>query len=74
MVAAVDNRTEPLTIRCRICGLDHVVIIAAQDFWDWNAGVKYIQEAFPYLTSGERELLLTGTCGKCFQKLYEEEQ
>ena len=74
MVTATDNRTEPLTIRCRICGWDHIVIICAADFWDWNSNIGYIQDCFPYLTSGERELLLTGTCGKCFAKLYEEEQ
>ena len=36
----------------------------------WVSGDKYIQEALPYLTAAERELLISKTCDKCWKKMY----
>jgi len=31
----------------------------------------HIQNAFPYLDSGQREILISGICGPCFDKIFE---
>jgi len=32
---------------------------------------KSIQDIFPELSSGERELFISGMCGECFDKVFE---
>jgi len=38
------------------------------DVRKWQTGTL-IQYAMPYLSAAERELLISGTCDECFQKL-----
>jgi hypothetical protein len=33
----------------------------------------YAQDAFPHLTADERELLISGTCGSCFNAMFPED-
>ena len=35
----------------------------------WRDGMK-AQDAFPYLNNDERELLISGTCGTCFDRMF----
>jgi len=35
----------------------------------WKNG-ELIQNVMPYLNEDERELLISGTCGKCFDKIF----
>ena len=44
-------------------------MVNGQDVVDWKGG-KYIQDAMPYLSADERELLISGTCGTCFDKMF----
>ena len=40
------------------------------DQWDqWHAGAL-IQDAFPHLSADDREILISGTCGACFDKMF----
>jgi hypothetical protein len=41
-----------------------------EDMVDWLSGSLPIQDAMPYLTIGERELLISGTCNDCFDILF----
>lgn len=58
--------------RCRTChettlfSLDHDALAR------WQSG-ELIQNCFPHLSADQRELLISGTCGKCFDKLFGEE-
>ena len=38
------------------------------DLQAWIKG-KHAQDAFPYLNAGERELLISGICNSCFDKM-----
>lgn len=69
MVCATQDRSFIIDIRCWRCGLDHVVILNKEDLLDWTSGVGYIEDIFDYLNANERELLLSNTCGKCFDAL-----
>ena len=61
-----------LTETCRKCGGIEVITVETQDLHDWKAG-KYIQEALSYLTADQRELLISGVCGPCFDAMFPDE-
>lgn len=61
-----DMSVEP---RCRKCGTTYPMMIDPDDYALWKGGV-YAQQAFPYLTAGERELLISATCDDCWSKLF----
>ena len=54
---------------CQFCKVDHVVMANETDVANWEAGAL-IQEAMPYLSDNDRELLISGTCGACFDKIF----
>jgi hypothetical protein len=68
MVAAVYDW--PIEVQCRICGVEYVTTVNSDDFRDWYNGISPIQNAFHYLSASERELILSETCGKCFDKMF----
>ena len=68
MVAAT-NRTDCVSRICRSCSESISLMVNGQDVVDWQGG-KYIQDAMPYLSVDERELLISGTCGSCFDKMF----
>lgn len=61
-----------LNITCKLCNKPYALKVNKEDFVDYNNG-KLIQDCFPYLTAGERELIISGICDTCFDKLYENE-
>lgn len=50
--------------RCPLCGATNRVIVFDADCDRWIDG-ELVQNAFPYLTADERELLVSGLCFKC---------
>ncbi len=54
---------------CRQCKVSAEMSVNRQDLADWRGG-KYIQDAMPYLSADQRELLISGTCGDCFDKMF----
>ena len=55
---------------CNTCEETECLLVDRQDFIDWRGG-KYIQDAMPYLSVDERELMISRTCGVCFDKMFE---
>lgn len=55
--------------RCPFCGRGHEVEVNESDYWDWDDGV-HVQDAFPYLSAGEREMLVSGICPNCWDKTF----
>ena len=55
--------------RCPICGKMNSIEIYKKDFEAWQNGAL-IQNVMPYLTAKERELLITGTCSECWDKMF----
>lgn len=70
MVCAINNRTYSMNCECKLCGKWQTILLNKKDFEDWDNGDKYIQEALPYLTAAERELLISQTCDDCWQKIW----
>ncbi len=57
---------------CRHCDAVHELTVNVEGFVSWQSG-KYIQDALPELSAGERELLISGTCDECWQRFLPEE-
>ena len=54
------------------CNTDYDIMVDPADLKRWHDG-EFIQVALDYLTEDERELLMSGTCGKCWDKLFPED-
>lgn len=64
-----DGRTLKVTRTCEAGGGNVTVFVNPADFEAYTAGRSQVQNLFPYLTADECELLLTGVCGPCFDKM-----
>ena len=62
-----------IDIRCVICKTPHSVLVPGAGYKLWASGQKHIQDALPMLSANERELLMSGICPHCFDKLFREE-
>ena len=70
---AMQLTDDTLQARCRTCGDTHILMVNAQDKKRWMEG-ELIQDAMPYLSADERELLISGTCETCFDKMFGSEE
>jgi L-lysine 2,3-aminomutase len=68
-MVALTNRDTDLTVPCRLCGRTYIVNVDADDIFAWRDG-ENIQDALDYLTPGQRELLISGTCDSCFNVIF----
>ena len=57
-------------IDCVQCGHEFTMMANEMDVANWREGSVFIQDAMPYLSDGERELFISGTCGACFDKMF----
>lgn len=59
-----------MLIRCRHCRESYIVPISEQEYLNWINKGTFIQDEFPQLDSNERELLISQTCGNCWNKIF----
>ena len=59
-------------VHCVQCGQLCEVAAYKSDIVEWQNG-KYAEDAFPYLTADERELLISRTCPDCWDRMFPEE-
>jgi len=62
-----------VTKPCTVCHQTSTVSVDALGFKQWQEG-KLIQEALPYLSADQRELLITGTHPECWDMMFGEEE
>ncbi len=58
-----------LNVQCVHCNTDYEIAVEKKDFDRWESG-ELIQDAMPYLTPGQRELLISNTCDACWDRLF----
>lgn len=58
---------------CPFCHHVHDVGVNELDFWDWEDGAL-VQDAFPYLSANEREMLISGICPDCWNDTFPPEE
>lgn len=59
------------TIPCPHCGNQSVIDVNGDELRNWKKG-HLMQVAFVSLTDSEREMLMTGICGKCWDEIWGE--
>jgi hypothetical protein len=47
-------------------------MVDPEDLKRWEGG-ELIQNAMPYVSAGDRELMISGTCGPCFDEMFGDE-
>ena len=67
---AFSHADSTVEIRCAMCGTSYAIMYNREDMVDWLSGLGFIQDVMPYLSNAERELLISRTCGDCFDKLF----
>jgi hypothetical protein len=58
---------------CRICDDEKLLDVTIEQLKAWRNGML-IQDAMPHLSPGDRELLISGICGSCFDELFPKEE
>lgn len=60
-----------LYTNCPFCGKRQYVTVEQEDYAKYVGG-EHAQEAFPYLTPAEREIIISGICEECWDNLFKE--
>lgn len=55
--------------QCPLCGDSAAVPVGTAAYQSWRAGTL-VQNAFPDLSRADRERLITGICGTCWDDLW----
>lgn len=58
---------------CPICGHENEIQVYPEDYLKWQAGAL-VQDAFPYLSADDREMLISGICPNCWDKMFNDEE
>jgi hypothetical protein len=59
-----------MTVQCQACGVDYHLSVDYDGYVAWKNGEGFIQDLLPDNTASERELLISGACGKCFDRMF----
>jgi hypothetical protein len=62
-----------MDVQCRLCGESKWIDCTVEqmtEFYMPRSERRYVQEIFPDLSVGDRELLISGTCDTCWQKMF----
>lgn len=57
---------------CIECKVLHEIHVSEEGLRRWESG-ELIQRAMPSVSEADRELLISGICGKCFDELFAED-
>lgn len=71
-IVAAENGEQMITIdtkRCPMCGKRDKVKVYPSHLKAWQSGIV-IQKAMPELNTDEREQMITGICGKCWNEMF----
>lgn len=61
-----------ITIRCNGCKILRSVPGTEQQVYDWQTRKQLVQNVFPNVDKELREMLISGTCPDCWNKLWAE--
>lgn len=65
------EKTTKFAIQCSKCRTEFLFELDSSRLKRWQSGEK-IQDLFPELVADIKELLISGVCGKCFDKMWQE--
>ena len=61
---------EDILVTCRCCSKGKLLRVDINKFDKWKSREMLAQNAFPHLTPPDRELIISGTCGKCWEDMF----
>jgi hypothetical protein len=67
------NTSVTITGMCRRCEINYAVTVQHDDYLKYYEGGALIQDAFPYLSVDDRELLISDLCGGCWASIFPKE-
>jgi len=59
-----------MTVHCSGCGVDYHLSVDYDGYVAWKKGEGFIQDLLPDNTDDERELLISATCGDCYDRMF----
>ena len=62
-----------MIFKCKICKEEFDLEVTASQLFQLKQGAL-VQNVFPYLNADERELIISGICGQCYDKLFENDE
>lgn len=65
----INYKEVSIVTECPFCGHANFVEVNEDDYLDWQDG-KLAQDAFPYLSADEREMLISGICPTCWDGMF----
>ena len=71
-VRAYEGQFSSYTFTCRTCKMTKTFNLKSADVQRWRNG-ELIQRVFPKLSIEDRELMISSTCGQCFDQLFGDE-
>ena len=57
--------------QCPFCGVAHIVYVSFDGYIAWKYEGVCAQDAFPELSDEDREMLISGICPDCWDKMEE---
>jgi len=70
-IVAYDPQYKMVYVRCEACRRVRKYYATLDMFTRWLEEDESIQNVMPHIDIDGRELLISGTCGKCFDKLFD---
>lgn len=56
--------------KCPMCGKETVFMVTDEQYQKYIDGKENVQRIFPELSCEEREMLITGICPDCWNKIF----
>lgn len=72
-VQPLGNEHTHVVKQCKDCGTEFKFCFTPVQ-WDRYMKGHHVQRVFPELSDDDRELFISGICGKCFDALFGEEE
>ena len=69
MAKKINYKELSIVTSCPFCGHANFVEVNEDDYFEWYNGAL-AQNAFPYLSADEREMLISGICPTCWEKTF----
>lgn len=63
-------QTFAVHVDCVACKRTELIYVVPMDYIMWAIKGVHAQDAFPYLTTDERESLITSMCLDCIEEMY----
>jgi hypothetical protein len=59
-----------LHVKCRTCDTQKSLRVNEANYYEWLDRRMYAQDAFPHLEASDREMLISATCGECWEEMF----